>query len=280
MLGCHFFCLCLSQVPTFYRGWTACEWDDGTGEVVGYKLYGYDGEDFIVLDLQTLTWTAPKQQAFITKLQWDTDKARLEFIKNFYFNICPDRLKKYVHYGRIFLQRTGRITRPDVPLYMDSVFLRHWIIPMKIISWHILVSQYRLILCLSLSTERPSVSLLQKTPSSPVSCLRYRFLPRQSHDVLEERWRGDSWGRGPRRDPPQPRWILPDECWAEPVISRTWKTGGGTTVCFISLVWWTTSSPDWTKQWSGPTGVRLVYTCIFVYLFATDSCNIWWTVRT
>ncbi|XP_028453103.1 major histocompatibility complex class I-related gene protein [Perca flavescens] len=108
-----------------------CEWDDETGEVVGFNQYGYDGEDFIALDLQTLTWIAPKQQAIMTKLRWDAEKARLEYNKNYYIHKCPDWLKKYVHYGRSFLQRT----------------------------------------------EVPSVSLLQKSPSSPVSCHATGFYP-------------------------------------------------------------------------------------------------------
>ncbi|XP_068578679.1 major histocompatibility complex class I-related gene protein-like [Cebidichthys violaceus] len=83
-----------------------CEWDDETGEVIGFHQYGYDGEDFIAMDMQTLTWTAPKQQAFITKLRWDADKARSEYNKNVHIHTCPDWLKKYLHYGRSFLQRT------------------------------------------------------------------------------------------------------------------------------------------------------------------------------
>ncbi|XP_037649737.1 major histocompatibility complex class I-related gene protein-like isoform X3 [Sebastes umbrosus] len=118
-----------------------CEWDDETGEVVGFSQYGYDGEDFLAFDLQTLTWTALKPQAVITKLRWDNDKARLERDKNYYSHICPDWLKKYLHYGRSFLQRT----------------------------------------------ERPSVSLLQKTPSSPVSCHATGFYP----DRAMMYWRKD-----------------------------------------------------------------------------------------
>ncbi|XP_047461610.1 uncharacterized protein LOC125020304 [Mugil cephalus] len=108
-----------------------CEWDDETGDITGYNQYGYNGEDFIALDFQTLSWTAPKPQALTTKLRWDTDKARLESNKIYYINTCPNFLQKYVRYGRSFLQRT------DVP----------------------------------------SVSLLQKTPSSPVSCHATGFYP-------------------------------------------------------------------------------------------------------
>ncbi|XP_075968834.1 major histocompatibility complex class I-related protein 1-like [Anarhichas minor] len=118
-----------------------CEWDDETGEVIGFHQYGYDGEDFLVLDLQTLTWTAPRQQAFSTKLRWDADKARLEYDKNYCIYTCPDWLKKYLHYGRSFLQRT----------------------------------------------DLPSVSLLQKNPSSPVSCHATGFYP----DRAMMYWRKD-----------------------------------------------------------------------------------------
>ncbi|XP_077404668.1 major histocompatibility complex class I-related protein 1-like [Vanacampus margaritifer] len=82
-----------------------CEIDDESGEVVGYNQYGYDGEDFIVLNLQTLTWTAPSQQAFTTKLIWDAEKDRLEYNKYYYIHKCPQWLKKYVQYGSSVLQR-------------------------------------------------------------------------------------------------------------------------------------------------------------------------------
>ncbi|KAM9838524.1 major histocompatibility complex class I-related gene protein-like [Aulostomus maculatus] len=111
-----------------------CEWDDETGEVVGFNQYGYNGEDFIALDLKTLTWVAPIQQAVSTKHRWDTDKARLEFNKYYYIHKCPECLRKYLDYGGSFLQRT----------------------------------------------EPPSVSLLQKSPSSPVSCFATGFYPNRA----------------------------------------------------------------------------------------------------
>ncbi|XP_051925999.1 major histocompatibility complex class I-related gene protein-like isoform X1 [Hippocampus zosterae] len=82
-----------------------CDLDEESGEVVGYNQYGYDGEDFIALNLQTLTWTAPSSQAFTTKLIWDGDINRLQYNKRYYIKKCPDWLKMYVNYGRSVLQR-------------------------------------------------------------------------------------------------------------------------------------------------------------------------------
>ncbi|KAM8766233.1 major histocompatibility complex class I-related gene protein-like [Acanthopagrus schlegelii] len=131
-----------------------CEWDDETGEVVGFNQFGYDGEDFISIDLKREIWIAPKQQAFTTKLKWDADKARMKFNQNHLTVIFPEWLKKYLAYGRSSLLRTGRITRSS---FID------------------------------LSPELPSVSLLQKTPSSPVSCLATGFYPHRASLV----WRKD-----------------------------------------------------------------------------------------
>ncbi|XP_037650619.1 BOLA class I histocompatibility antigen, alpha chain BL3-7-like isoform X2 [Sebastes umbrosus] len=114
-----------------YQWMYGCEWDDETEEVKGYEQFGYDGEDFISLDLKTETWVAPKPQAVITKHKWDNNKAWIAQTKHYLTKICPEWLKKYVNYGR-------------------SVLLR---------------------------TELPSVSLLQKTPSSPVSCHATGFYP-------------------------------------------------------------------------------------------------------
>ncbi|KAF7640830.1 hypothetical protein LDENG_00011170, partial [Lucifuga dentata] len=54
-----------------FQRMSACVWDDETGEVDGYLQYSYDGEDFLVFDVKTLTWIAPTPKAVFTKHQWD-----------------------------------------------------------------------------------------------------------------------------------------------------------------------------------------------------------------
>ncbi|KAK0150473.1 Major histocompatibility complex class I-related gene protein [Merluccius polli] len=118
-----------------------CEWDDEDDTTDGYEQIGYDGEDFIVLDLKNLRWIAPTPQAFISKLRLDQNRALLEYQKNYYNKECVDDLKKVLAYGKSTLQRT----------------------------------------------ERPEVSLLQRSPSSPVVCHATGFYP----DRVVVFWRRD-----------------------------------------------------------------------------------------
>ncbi|XP_061922669.1 class I histocompatibility antigen, F10 alpha chain-like [Entelurus aequoreus] len=118
-----------------------CEWNDETDEVKGWRQEGYDGEDFMSLDMKTWTWTAAKQQAFPSKLKWDQDTHLINNQKYYFTELCPSYLKKYVKYGKEVLMRT----------------------------------------------ELPEVFLLQKTPSSPVTCMATGFYP----DLADLFWRKD-----------------------------------------------------------------------------------------
>uniref|UniRef100_A0A668THQ0 Ig-like domain-containing protein n=1 Tax=Oreochromis aureus TaxID=47969 RepID=A0A668THQ0_OREAU len=82
---------------------SGCEWDNETGEVNGYNQYGYDGEDFIAFDLQTATWITSNRQAETTKLKWNTERARLEYNKNFVIYLCPEFLKRNVIWLSFYL---------------------------------------------------------------------------------------------------------------------------------------------------------------------------------
>ncbi|XP_073318999.1 major histocompatibility complex class I-related gene protein-like [Pagrus major] len=117
------------------------EWDDETGEVKGFAQFGYDGEDLLALDLNTLTWIALRPEADIVIPLWDPDKDSMKYYTFLFTQIYPELLKEYVDYGRSSLLRTAL----------------------------------------------PSVSLLQKTPSSPVSCHATGFYPHRASLV----WRKD-----------------------------------------------------------------------------------------
>ncbi|XP_060763817.1 BOLA class I histocompatibility antigen, alpha chain BL3-6-like isoform X3 [Neoarius graeffei] len=90
-----------------------CELDDD-GTTRGYSQFGYDGEDFISLDLKTLTWTAAKPQALITKHKWEKNPGDTVGRKNYLENICIEWLKKYVSYGRETLERK---VRPEASVF-------------------------------------------------------------------------------------------------------------------------------------------------------------------
>ncbi|XP_060948334.1 major histocompatibility complex class I-related gene protein-like [Limanda limanda] len=130
-----------------------CEWDDETGKVKGFQQYGYDGEDFLSLDLETETWIAPTPKSVFAKLKWDQNKALIAYRKNFFTKVCPSWLKNYLEQGRSSLLRT----------------------------------------------ELPRISLLQKSPSSPVTCHATGFYPdsamlfwrKDGEELHEDVYRGE-----------------------------------------------------------------------------------------
>ncbi|XP_036455031.1 BOLA class I histocompatibility antigen, alpha chain BL3-6-like [Colossoma macropomum] len=88
--------------------------DDGTKS--GYSRFGYDGEDFLSLDLNTLTWTAANDKALIIKQEWEkTDKAKGH--KTFLETECIEWLQKYVYYGRETLERK---VSPEASLFQKN----------------------------------------------------------------------------------------------------------------------------------------------------------------
>ncbi|CAL8234426.1 unnamed protein product, partial [Boreogadus saida] len=83
-----------------------CEWDDEDDTTDGYEMYGYDGEEFIALDLKTLTWVTAVPQAVPTKQRWDALRNWNEQKRYYLTKDCVDGLKKLLVYGKSSLQRT------------------------------------------------------------------------------------------------------------------------------------------------------------------------------
>ncbi|KAK2830773.1 hypothetical protein Q5P01_018704 [Channa striata] len=119
---------------------SGCESDEQTGETV-FEQNGYDGEDFMSLDLKKRTWISLRPEADVITQEWNTDKPGMERYVQLFAQNYPKWLRTAVKYGESFLLRT----------------------------------------------VRPSVSLLQTSPSSPVSCHATGFYP----DRATMFWRKD-----------------------------------------------------------------------------------------
>ncbi|XP_053085218.1 popy Class I histocompatibility antigen, A-1 alpha chain-like [Pangasianodon hypophthalmus] len=137
-------CLSVSLGVHTLQRMFGCELDDD-GTTRGYDQYGYDGEDFISLNLKTATWTAAKPQAEIFINNWDSRGQEAKYWKDFLQHECIHSLKKYMSYGRETLNRKG------VLIFMP----------------------------LCVSAVRPEASVLQKhSPSAEVVCHATGFFPK------------------------------------------------------------------------------------------------------
>uniref|UniRef100_A0AAY4CLC1 Ig-like domain-containing protein n=1 Tax=Denticeps clupeoides TaxID=299321 RepID=A0AAY4CLC1_9TELE len=94
--------LSLSGVHTIQLMYS-CKLDDETGVTEGYCQFGYDGADFIRLDLKNIDWVAAKPEAEIIKQKWNG--AEYNYWKNYLEQDCVVWIKKYVMYGKIHLER-------------------------------------------------------------------------------------------------------------------------------------------------------------------------------
>ncbi|XP_026107588.1 class I histocompatibility antigen, F10 alpha chain [Carassius auratus] len=94
-----------------------CEFDDQTGETNGFRQEGYDGEDFLLLDLNVMRWISPVMQGIMTADRWNKDRGSLEARKHYFSTVCIEWLKKYLEYGKSSLKKT---VSPQVSLLQRS----------------------------------------------------------------------------------------------------------------------------------------------------------------
>ncbi|KTG43144.1 hypothetical protein cypCar_00042770 [Cyprinus carpio] len=73
-----------------YQRVYGCGWDYVTGHIYGFDEYSYDGQDFIILDLEELRYIASVPQAQSTVMKWNNDREQLVYLKRYYRDKCTD----------------------------------------------------------------------------------------------------------------------------------------------------------------------------------------------
>ncbi|XP_015283586.1 PREDICTED: major histocompatibility complex class I-related gene protein-like [Gekko japonicus] len=72
----------------------------------GHEQYAYDGEDFLTLDRETLTWMARVPQAQEIKERWEGETHYAHRAKDYMEEECVEWLRRYLGYGNKTLLRT------------------------------------------------------------------------------------------------------------------------------------------------------------------------------
>ncbi|KAL8213448.1 UNVERIFIED_CONTAM: hypothetical protein K2H54_065390 [Gekko kuhli] len=75
------------------------------GSKRGFMQFGYNGEDYLSFDKETLTWTAAVVPAQVTKRQWDADLARCHGHRAYLEEECIYWLQKFLEHGKESLLR-------------------------------------------------------------------------------------------------------------------------------------------------------------------------------
>ncbi|XP_063072756.1 class I histocompatibility antigen, F10 alpha chain-like, partial [Engraulis encrasicolus] len=91
-----------------------CRWEDETDATVSFEAFGYNGEDFMSLEVKTMSWTSTLPQAANTVYRWNHMESYMPHRKAYFQKDCFDWLKKYVRFGNNHL---GRKVRSEVSLF-------------------------------------------------------------------------------------------------------------------------------------------------------------------
>lgn len=137
-----------------------CKWNNVTEEKAGFRHYGYDGENFIFFDpgSKNSPWVAKRPEAVNIADQWGKKASWEHYLWD--LNRCSEWLKTFLGYLKQFKKQTGITCRSEDVTWVYLFWL--------IISF----SRH--------SAAAPSISLLQKNPSSPVSCHITGFYPAEA----------------------------------------------------------------------------------------------------
>ncbi len=107
------FHFCSSGVHTYQRMY-GCDWHEQTGDSEGFDQHGYDGEDYITLDLKELRYISPVRQGFIRAVKWNNNRAQIEFMKQYYQRDCVNWLKYFLTLRKEDVKRRGSLSLRNV----------------------------------------------------------------------------------------------------------------------------------------------------------------------
>lgn len=71
--------------------------------------FGFDGQDHLSLDLETLSWVSAKPVAVQTKRWWETERCYAEYDKAYLEGLCLTSLHRYLELGSQSLTRKGKV---------------------------------------------------------------------------------------------------------------------------------------------------------------------------
>lgn len=78
------------------------------GRTSSFWQFGFDGQDHVSLDLETLSWVSAKPAAVRTKRWWETERCYAEYDKAYLEGLCLISLHRYLELGGQSLTRKGK----------------------------------------------------------------------------------------------------------------------------------------------------------------------------
>lgn len=79
------------------------------GHTHSFWQFGFDGQDHLSLDLETLNWVSAKPAAMRTKSWWETERCYAEYDKAYLEGLCLVSLRRYLELGGQSLTRKGKV---------------------------------------------------------------------------------------------------------------------------------------------------------------------------
>lgn len=78
------------------------------GRSGSFWQFGFDGQDHLILDLETLSWVSAVPMALRSKPWWESEPCYAEYDKVYLESLCLTSLRRYLDLGGQHLTRRGK----------------------------------------------------------------------------------------------------------------------------------------------------------------------------